>query len=94
MKADVDISLVHDGKKWVAKGGAFSASGCTLSELDDDVGRALRERGEFKNLPSVTVFMAFDFSTIPTWLRQYASHYFNRCVTIDMRPGDKGPGCT
>lgn len=87
MKADVDITLVHDGEKWVAKGGTFVASGRTLPELDDDVGRALRERGKFKNLSSVTVFMSFDFSTIPTWLRQYASHYFNRCVTINMRSG-------
>ncbi len=28
--------------------------------------------------------MGYDFSVIPTWIRQYAYHYFNRIVTIDL----------
>ncbi len=28
--------------------------------------------------------MGYDFSVIPTWIRQYPYHYFNRIVTIDL----------
>lgn len=33
----------------------------------------------------VEVFMAFDNSTIPQWIRQYAQHYFNRILVVDSR---------
>ncbi len=90
MKADLVTHLVHDGECWVASDGTLTASGHTLQELDDDMRRALRECKRFESASSVTVFMGFDFSTIPTWLRQFAYHYFNRYVTIDLLQGGQG----
>lgn len=84
MKVDVETSIIHDGEKWVAKNETLRASGVTLNELDDDMKRSLSHCGKFKKGSKVTVFMGFDYSTIPTWLRQYTYHYFNRIVTIDL----------
>lgn len=84
MKADFITSLVHDGGQWVASNEVLTARGRTFSDLYDDMRRALREKQHVKKGTTVTVFMGFDFDTIPTWLRQYGSHYFNRYVTIDV----------
>lgn len=84
MKADVELDLVHDGERWIGRNGALTASGATFWELDDDLRRALRDAGEYPEGSRVTVFMGFDYDTIPTWLRQYAAHYFNRYVAIDL----------
>jgi hypothetical protein len=84
LKADLVTSLIHDGERWVASNDTLTASGRTLPELDDDMRRVLRKCEQFKKGSSVMVFMGFDYSTIPTWIRQYASHYFNRYVTIDL----------
>lgn len=84
MKVDVETFIVHDGEKWIAKNDTLSASGHSLNELDDDMKRSLQQCGKFEKGSKVKVFMGFDYSTIPTWIRQYASHYFNRCVTIQL----------
>jgi Family of unknown function (DUF5395) len=84
MKADLELKLVHDGKDWVVSNDQFFARGVSLSELDDDVERVLRESGVYPEGVRLVVFMGFDFETFPTWLRQYHAHYFNRLVTIDM----------
>ncbi len=84
MKADIDLVLVHDGDLWVCSNESIVARGDTIKELDDDIQRALREGGKYKQGSQVRVFMGFDFDTIPTWLRQYHSHYFNRTVTINL----------
>ena len=83
MKADVEMVITYDGKQWVARNDAFPASGETLPELDTQVADALRQQGDFGK-PRVTVFMGFDSGTIPTWIRQYASHYFNRYIFVDL----------
>jgi hypothetical protein len=83
MKADLELVLRHDGERWIARDDSLEATGRTLAELDDSLAGALRERDEFAG-SRITVFMCFDFATIPTWIRQYASHYFNRYVSLDL----------
>ncbi len=84
MKSDLELKLVHDGKDWVVSNDSITAKGMSLSELDDDVTRVLRQSGDYPKGTRIVVFMGFDFDTFPTWLRQYHSHYFNRLVTLDM----------
>lgn len=84
MKADIEIVLRDDGVIWIASNDDLTAKGATLNELDDDLRRILLESGRYKAGSSVTVFMGYDYSVIPTWIRQYAYHYFNRLVTIDL----------
>jgi len=83
MKSDIDMVIIHDGEKWIARNDALEAVGRTLPELDADLTRNLRRLGGYEGR-SLTVFMGFDFSTIPTWIRQYASHYFNRVIRVEV----------
>lgn len=84
MKADIETSIIDDGVYWIASNDDFTATGRTLNELDDDLRRILLESGRYKAGSNITVFMGYDYSVIPTWIRQYAYHYFNRLVTIQL----------
>lgn len=84
MRADIELSLVHDGARWIARGDGLSACGENIKELDAGIKRALRESGSYPRGSRLTVFMGFDFDTIPTWLRQYHTHYFNRYITVEL----------
>jgi hypothetical protein len=78
----VELTLTHDGGRWVAMNELLAAAAPTLEELDSEVGRLLKRNGLLKTGEKLRVFMAFDNSTIPQWIRQYAQHYFNRVVDI------------
>jgi len=84
MKADIEFTLVHDGRRWVVRNETFEAQGEQFETLDADLKRALLESGRFSRGERITIFMGYDFDTIPIWLRQYHTHYFNRCVTVDL----------
>lgn len=84
MKTDLELSLVHDGRQWVVSNDHLVAKGEEFEALDADLKRVLLESSTFVPGERVTVFMGFDFATIPTWLRQYHTHYFNRIVTVDL----------
>ena len=83
MKSDMDMVIVHDGEKWIASNEDLVVEGRTLPELDACLARALRQTGRYSG-SKVTVFMGFDFNTIPSWIRQYRSHYFNRYVHVEV----------
>ena len=84
MKANVELRLSHDGNQWIGEGDGFVVKGDTFEHLDDAVRRELIVTGEFSPGSQVKVFMGFDFDTLPTWLRQYHTHYFNRILVIDL----------
>jgi hypothetical protein len=84
MKADLELILAHDGRHWVVHNDNLVAKGEGFEALDADLKRVLLESSTFLAGERVTVFMGFDFDTIPTWLRQYHTHYFNRIVTVDL----------
>jgi hypothetical protein len=72
----------HNGKSWVAENELCSLSASTLEELDLKVETHLRQTGLLKKGERMRVFMFFDNSTIPEWIRQYAQHYFNRVIEV------------
>lgn len=78
----MECTIRHDGGNWVVEHGSDFISAPTLEELDRKVERHLREKGLLKKGEKAEVFMAFDNSTIPQWIRQYAQHYFNRVVEV------------
>ncbi|MCP3867143.1 MAG: hypothetical protein GY703_03425 [Gammaproteobacteria bacterium] len=84
MKADIELSLVHDGKYWVGRNASLEVKGVTIPELDEDLKRGLRESGDYAPGTALHVFMGFDYDTFPTWLRQYHTHYFNRTVLVSL----------
>ncbi len=79
---NLDCVLRHDGRNWVAEGRELSVAAPTLEELDQRLAERLRSSGQLAPGKRLQVFMAFDNSTIPQWIRQYAQHYFNRIVTV------------
>ncbi|MXS85934.1 hypothetical protein ABO04_08440 [Nitrosomonas sp. HPC101] len=85
MKADLEVRLIHNGISWIAYHQDFKACGHTLAELDEDLARHLLNRQLFPENSCVTVFMVFDHSCIPAWIRQYAYHYFNRHIRLDLK---------
>jgi hypothetical protein len=78
----VELTLTHNGHHWVAKNAVLAADAATLEELDREVLRQLKQNGLLPAGEKLSVFMAFDNSTIPQWIRQYAQHYFNRVVEL------------
>jgi hypothetical protein len=84
MRPEVDVRLIHDGTCWIAENDTVRAKGATFEELDTNLACALRRHGDFAPGSKVRVFMGFDYGTIPTWIRQYAAHYFNRYVTLTL----------
>lgn len=84
MKADIELSLIHDGEFWIGSNDAMEVKGVTISELDDALEHNLRKSGDYPPGSCVNVFMGFDFDTFPTWLRQYHSHYFNRTLSVNL----------
>lgn len=84
MKIDIELSLIHDGEFWIGRNQTLEVKGTTISELDDDLERGLRESGDYAPGARVNVFMGYDFDTFPTWLRQYHSHYFNRTISVQL----------
>ncbi|MDI3497122.1 DUF5395 domain-containing protein [Archaeoglobus sp.] len=69
------------GDVWVAENEEIVAKGHSLDELDRNLELELRKAG-YKG--RVEVFMKFDYSTIPEWMRQFHPHYFNRTVVFDL----------
>ena len=84
MKADLEMSLIHDGVQWVARDQTLEVRGKTLLELDQALAQCLRERGDFRLASQINVFMGFDYAMMPAWMRQYAYHYFNRYAVLQL----------
>lgn len=84
MKTDLDISLTHDGRRWVARGAGMEVSAPELGQLDARLAGALHNVAGYPVGTEVVVFMGVDRETLPVWLRQYASHYFNRLVHLTV----------
>ena len=78
----LDFRIVHNGSFWVAENESFAARGRTLEELDRELLSAIRQSSRGENSEQIQIRMTFDGSSLPEWIRQYSSHYFNRVVTM------------
>jgi len=79
----IDFTITYSGNNWIAENEIIKASAPTLDELDIQVKNLLLNNEIIKKGEKVQLFMAFDNSTIPEWIRQYAQHYFNRIVVVE-----------
>ena len=82
MPAMEEMVIRHEGDNWVVENSELSLSAPTLDDLDRGLGRLMKQKGMLQKGEVKEVFMAFDSSSIPQWIRQYAHHYFNRIVKI------------
>jgi len=84
MVADIEITLSFDGNRWCTEINECHISAIELTELEDRITHTVRQMPCYAHRKSVRVHMGFDFDVIPTWLRQYHSHYFNSQLTVSM----------
>jgi hypothetical protein len=73
----------HDGRNWIARNDFLCAEAPTLQSLDNELRRLVKEKGYLEAGKKLDLFLAFDNSTIPVWMRQYGQHYFNRIVRVE-----------
>lgn len=86
----VELSLIHDGRLWSARGESWTVQGETLEDLDRAVAKIAMEREKPDEGRRLKVRMTFDNRVIPQWIRQYSNHYFNRLITVDFPPDRAG----
>jgi hypothetical protein len=79
----IELIVTHDGKHWIARNDVLYAEAPTLEMLDNELKELVKEKGYLKKGGKLDMFMAFDNSTIPQWIRQYNQHYFNRIVRVE-----------
>jgi len=78
-----NMTITHDGREWIAWNDQFRVSASSLEELDDAVRARYLARDDIKKNKKIEVFMAFDNSAIPHWIRPFANYYFNRIIKIN-----------
>ncbi len=79
---EMELTIHHDGRNWVAANGELSVAAATIDELDQMLEAELARRGRITPGEETRVRMCFDIYTIPQWIRQYSQHYFNRVVVF------------
>uniref|UniRef100_A0A7C3M9V3 Uncharacterized protein n=1 Tax=Archaeoglobus fulgidus TaxID=2234 RepID=A0A7C3M9V3_ARCFL len=67
--------------KWIAENEEIKAEGSSLDELDKNLAERLRKAGYRGR---AEIYMKFDYSTIPDWMRQFHPYYFNRKVILEV----------
>jgi len=78
----IEFIVSHDWKNWIARNDWLTAQAPTLEDLDNELKKMVKQKGYLKPGKKLDLFMAFDNSTIPQWMRQYSQHYFNRIVQV------------
>ncbi len=84
MPFKMELSLEHNGKKWVAQNQQIHIEAEELTDLDIQVKEAVIQQNLYPKGSKVTVYMNFNQAVIPEWIRQYANHYFNRKITFTI----------
>jgi len=79
----IELTIRYTGQNWFVENENLSLSASTLEDLDDQLKILLKRKKLHKKGTKTRVFMFYDNSTIPQWIRQYAQHYFNRILVIE-----------
>lgn len=79
MKADLELTLSHDGGTWKAYNELFMAEGESFKLLDEQLTRSIKSSGNFPKGSRVKVFMDFD-----SYPQGYNARYLNRCIDLEI----------
>ncbi len=82
MPASLELSLTHDGQAWCTDSLKTKACGKDLRALEDSIINAIKIDPRFDNEKLLHVVLQFDMDTLPRWLHQYHTHYFNYTFTV------------
>ncbi|SDN78528.1 hypothetical protein SAMN04488516_10715 [Desulfonauticus submarinus] len=79
----MELTVVHDGKEWIAFDQDKEFRGTSLEEMDDQIRDYVLKSGRVGKGQRLKVWMYFNTAVIPEWMRQYMQHYFNRVLIIE-----------
>jgi hypothetical protein len=79
----IDFTIKYSDNNWIVENDSLRSSAPTLDELDINIKNLLLAKKILIKGEKAKLFMAFDCSTIPQWIRQYTQHYFNRIVEVE-----------
>ena len=79
MKADLELTLTHDGDIWKAYNEFFMVEGESFESLDKQLTTSIKSSGNFPKGSRIKVFMGFD-----SYPQGYNARYFNRCVDLEL----------
>lgn len=85
MSSSFDFVVSHEAGTWVARCGGLRLSGADSRDLDRAIARHVRHTTPPDELPAA-IALRFDNNTLPAWMQQYASHYFNRILHVNPLP--------
>lgn len=83
MKADLELTLTHDGDKWTVHNDVLIAMGESFESLDKELTKSIRLSGSFPQGSKIKVFMGFD-SNPCDYISGYNNRYFHRCINLDI----------
>jgi len=84
MNTDTEIILSFDGEQWIVNLEDQRFISGELRELENRIIEFIRKKPCYANREFVRVWVGFDYDTIPDWLRQYHTHYFNYHLTVSI----------
>ncbi|MCF8107298.1 MAG: DUF5395 domain-containing protein [Desulfohalobiaceae bacterium] len=79
----INMSFIHDGTNWIARGKSLEVSGRSLGELDQKLHQAIQKTYRPEQGTLMTINMDFDYSTIPFWMIQYHPYYIHRRLEFE-----------
>ena len=86
MAPEIEILVSFDGTHWVAGFNESLFRVSDLNQLEKDISEAIRHIPRYTNKPVVNIRLEFDNDSLPGWLREYHSHYFNYLLEVRMPP--------
>jgi hypothetical protein len=75
-----EVVLTYEEGRWRARGQGFDLVHEDLCALDALIECSVAHPGAALDVP-----VRFDFSTLPSWLRQYQPHYCNYVLHVPAR---------
>lgn len=81
---ETEVTLAFADNRWIALHENHCYRADSLAGLERKIEQHIRQSPRFNHCKEVHVCMRFDYDSMPVWLRQYHSHYFNRIFTVSM----------
>lgn len=83
MKADLKLTLTHDGDKWTVHNETLIAMGESFASLDEELARSIKSTGCFPQGSKIKVFMGFDGKPVD-YNDNNSNRHFHRYINLDL----------
>lgn len=83
MKADLKLTLSHDGDKWTVYNESLMAMGDSFESLDEELTRSIKSTGCFPIGSKIKVYMGFDGKPSEV-IGSDNNRHFHRYINLDL----------